>query len=65
MTNETLHMEVDHPDYAPKIKRMIEIVWDEVPRIALFQPALNVGTRDMGGYEYWFHRQLDARKFKA
>tara|TARA_R110000751_G_scaffold107645_8_gene203931 strand:+ start:7233 stop:8837 length:1605 start_codon:yes stop_codon:yes gene_type:complete len=65
LTNETLHMEVDHPDYAPKIKRMIEIVWDEVPRIALFQPALNVGTRDMGGYEYWFHRQLDARKFKA
>jgi peptide/nickel transport system substrate-binding protein len=65
LTNETLHIPVDHPDYAPMIKRMIEIVWDEVPRIALFQPALNVGTRDMSGYEYWFHRQLDARGFKA
>lgn len=65
LTNETLHMEVSDPDYAPKIKRMIEIAWDEVPRIALFQPALNVGTRDMSDYEYWFHRQLDARSFKA
>jgi peptide/nickel transport system substrate-binding protein len=65
LTNATLHIPDDHPDYAPKIKRMIEIVWDEVPRIALFQPALNVGTRDMSGYEYWFHRQLDARGFKA
>ena len=65
LTAETLHIPVDDPDYAPKIKRMIEIAWDEVPRIALFQPALNVGTRDMEGYEYWFHRQLDARSFKA
>lgn len=65
LTGETLHLPVDDPNYAPKIKRMIEIAWDEVPRIALFQPALNVGTRDMEGYEYWFHRQLDARTFKA
>ncbi len=65
LTSETLHLAVDDPNYAPRIKRMIEIAWDEVPRIALFQPALNVGTRDMSGYEYWFHRQLDARGFKA
>lgn len=64
LTAETLHLPVDDPDYAPKIKKMIQIAWDEVPRIALFQPALNVGTRDMSGYEYWFHRQLDARGFK-
>ena len=65
LTSETLHMEPDNPDYMPKIKRMIEIAWDEVPRIALFQPALNVGTRDVSDYEYWFHRQLDARPFKT
>ena len=65
LTPKALHMPVDDPEYAPTIKRMIEIAWDEVPRIALFQPALNVGTRDMTGYEYWFHRQLDARGFKA
>ncbi|WP_417695154.1 ABC transporter substrate-binding protein [Roseibium sp.] len=64
LTPETLHMPVDDPDYAVKIKRMIEIAWDEVPRIALWQPAVNVGTRDVDGYEYWFHRQLDARGLK-
>ena len=44
---------------------MIEIAWDEVPRIALWQPALNVATRDVKDYEYWFHRQLDVRSLKA
>ena len=57
----TLHLPTDHADYAPKIKRMIEIAWDEVPRIALWQPALNVATQSLDGYEFWFHRQLDAR----
>ncbi|MEJ8472518.1 ABC transporter substrate-binding protein [Roseibium algae] len=64
LTAETLNMPVEDPEYAPKIKRMIEIVWDEVPRIALWQPALNVGTRSIEGYEYWFHRQLDIRGLK-
>ena len=65
LTAQTLHLPVEHPDYAPKIKRMIEIAWDEVPRIALWQPALNVATQNLSGYEYWFHRQLDARGLKA
>ena len=65
LTSETLHMPVDHPDYAPKIKRMIEIVWDEVPRIALWQPALNVGLNGATDFEYWFHRQLDVRSLKS
>ncbi|KZM49423.1 ABC transporter substrate-binding protein [Labrenzia sp. OB1] len=64
LTAETLHMSVEDPAYAPKIKRMIEIAWDEVPRIALWQPALNVGTHELSGYEYWFHRQLDIRGLK-
>ncbi len=64
LTAETLYLSVDDPDYAPKIKRMIEIAWDEVPRIALWQPAVNVGMRGVEGYEYWFHRQLDGRSLK-
>ena len=65
LTAETLHMPVDDPDYAPKIKRMIEIAWDEVPRIALWQPALNVGMSGVKDFEYWFHRQLDVRSLKG
>lgn len=65
LTAETLHLPVDDPDYAPKIKRMIEIAWDEVPRIALWQPALNVGMSGVRDFEYWFHRQLDVRSLKG
>ena len=28
----------------------------------LWQPALNVASNGAEGYEYWFHRELDARK---
>jgi peptide/nickel transport system substrate-binding protein len=52
------------PNYAPKIKRLIEIAFEDVPRIPLWQPTLNSGMTDaLKGYEFWFHRQLDARKF--
>jgi peptide/nickel transport system substrate-binding protein len=65
LTNATLHMPMDDPEYAPKIKRMFEIVLDELPRIPLYQPALNVAANGAEGYEFWFHRQLDARPLKA
>ncbi len=61
LTNETLHMAMDDPEYAPKIKRMFEIVLDELPRIPLYQPALNVAINGADGYQFWFHRQLDVR----
>lgn len=62
LVDETLHLAVDHPDYAPKVKRMFEIAFEDLPRIPLWQPALNVAMNGASGYEYWFHRQLDARK---
>ena len=65
LVNATLHMPMDDPEYAPKIKRMFEIVLDELPRIPLYQPALNVATNGAEGYEFWFHRQLDIRALEA
>lgn len=62
LVSETLHLPVDDPDYAPKIKRMIEIAYEDLPRIPLWQPALSVAMNGATGYEYWFHRELDARK---
>lgn len=65
LVDETLHLATDDPDYEPKIKRLIEIAFEDVPRIPLWQPVLSSAiTKKLGGYEYWFHRQLDARKFK-
>ena len=64
LVDETLHMPTDDPEYAPKIKRLIAIAFEDVPRIPLWQPSLNSAMRpSLDGYEYWFHRQLDARKF--
>lgn len=63
LVGEALHMETDDPAYAPKVKRLIEIAFDDVPRIPLWQPTLNSAmSPSLSGYEYWFHRQLDARK---
>lgn len=61
LTNQTLHMAMDDPEYAPKIRRMFEIVFEDLPRIPLWQPALNVANNQTEGYEFWFHRQLDIR----
>lgn len=65
LVNATLHMPMDDPEYAPKIKRMFEIVLDDLPRIPLYQPALNVAANGAEGYEFWFHRQLDVRPLKS
>ena len=62
LVDETLYIPVDHPDYAPKVKRMFEIAFEDLPRIPLFQPTLNVAMNGATGFEYWFHRQLDGRK---
>ncbi len=65
LVDETLHLSVDDPEWAPKIKRMFTIAFEDLPRIPLYQPALNVASNGAGGYEYWFHRQLDARGLKG
>jgi peptide/nickel transport system substrate-binding protein len=65
LVSETLHMERSDPAYAPKIKRMIEKAFVELPRIPLWQPYLEAAMRrDVAGYEYWFHRQIDVRTLR-
>lgn len=65
LVDATLFMPVDDPQYPVNIKRMFEIVLDELPRIPLYQPALNVAVNGADGYEFWFHRQLDVRSLSA
>jgi len=66
LVDQTLHLSVDDPTYAPKVKRLISIAFDDVPRIPLWQPNLNSAmSKRLEGYEFWFHRQLDARKFSV
>lgn len=62
LVNSTLKLDVGDPAYKPNVLRMIEIAFDEVPLIPFYQPFLDVATqKNVSGYEYWFHRQLDAR----
>jgi peptide/nickel transport system substrate-binding protein len=52
----------DWSTYEKDVKGFITKAYQEVPRIPLFQPYLNVALkRDVSGYCYWFHRQLDYR----
>jgi peptide/nickel transport system substrate-binding protein len=52
----------DREKYAKDVEGFISKAYNEVPRIPLFQPFLNVATqKNISGYVYWFHRQLDYR----
>jgi len=54
--------EGDMSAYDTSAKAFIDIAFDEVPRIPLYQPELSVAMKkDMAGYRFWFHRQLDYR----
>lgn len=65
LVDETLHMEVSDPQYAPKIKRMIAKAFDDLPRIPLWQPYLDSAMRkNVEGYSSWYHRQPDFRLLK-
>jgi peptide/nickel transport system substrate-binding protein len=52
----------DMATYDKDVEGFITQAYVEVPRIPLFQPYLNVAMqKDVSGYTYWFHRQLDYR----
>jgi peptide/nickel transport system substrate-binding protein len=52
----------DKEKYATDVKGFISKAYHEVPRVPLFQPFLNVAMqKNISGYSYWFHRQVDYR----
>ncbi len=55
------------PLYESAVKEMIQIAYDEVPRIPLVQPSQDVAMQaNVMGYMYWFHLQPDYRQlYKA
>jgi peptide/nickel transport system substrate-binding protein len=51
------------PLYDSFVKEMIQLAYDEVPRIPLFQPTMDVAMqKNVMGYQYWFHLQPDYRQ---
>jgi len=52
----------DKAGYEKEVKGFVDMAFAEVPRVPLFQPYLNVAMqKNVTGYRYWFHRQLDYR----
>jgi peptide/nickel transport system substrate-binding protein len=49
-------------EYDKNVQGFVKKAFDEVPRIPLFQPTLSMAMqKNISGYRYWFHRQLDYR----
>jgi peptide/nickel transport system substrate-binding protein len=55
------------PIYDASVREMIQLAYDEVPRVPMFQPTMDVAMQnDVMGYLYWFHLQPDYRNlYKA
>jgi peptide/nickel transport system substrate-binding protein len=52
----------DKAAYDKNVQDFVKKAFDEVPRIPLFQPTLSMALqKNIAGYRYWFHRQLDYR----
>jgi len=57
--------EEDPAKYQALLKGFIRKSMEDVPRIPLYQQMLDVGMqKNIKGYTYWFHRQLDFRQFE-
>ena len=60
---DAARFETDPAKYKEEVESFIRIAFEEVPRVPLFQPSLDVAMqRNITGYRYWFHRQLDYRQ---
>jgi peptide/nickel transport system substrate-binding protein len=55
----------DKAAYDADVKAFVDIAFQDVPRIPLYQPFVNVAMqKNVSGYQYWFHRRLDYRSFE-
>ena len=60
---DTARFEPDPQKYNEEAERFISLAFEDVPRIPLYQPTLDVAMQqNVTGYRYWFHRQLDYRQ---
>ncbi len=52
----------DKANYERDVKGFVDLAFNDIPRIPMFQPYVNVAMqKNVSGYQYWFHRRLDYR----
>lgn len=60
---DTARFADNKPLYEESVRNMVQIAFEEVPRIPLFQRNLDVAMQtNVQGYRYWFHLQPDYRQ---
>jgi peptide/nickel transport system substrate-binding protein len=60
---DAARFETDAKRYEAHVRGFVDIVNNEVPRIPLVQPWMDVAMqRNITGYHYWFHLQPDFRQ---
>jgi peptide/nickel transport system substrate-binding protein len=60
---EAARFETDPKKYRELVRGFATMEIADVPRVPVFQPLLDVAMqRNVKGYQYWFHRQLDYRQ---
>jgi peptide/nickel transport system substrate-binding protein len=60
---DAARFESDPHKYDEEVENFVNLSFTDVPRIPIFQPSLDVAMqKNVTGYRYWFHRQLDYRQ---
>ncbi len=62
---DAARFESDPKKYADLVRAFTRLEIADVPRVPLYQPLLDVAMqKNIAGYQYWFHRQLDYRQLE-
>lgn len=62
---DAARLESDPSKYRGEVVDFIQLAFQDMPMIPLYQPFQNVAMRKgITGYRYWFHRQLDYRSLQ-
>jgi peptide/nickel transport system substrate-binding protein len=60
---DAARFESDPRKYGELVRGFARMMVADVPRVSLYQPFLDVAMqKNIKGYQYWFHRQLDYRQ---
>jgi peptide/nickel transport system substrate-binding protein len=60
---DAARFESDPKKYLELVRAFTKLAVADVPRVPVYQPLLDVAMqKNIKGYQYWFHRQLDYRQ---
>ena len=62
---DAARFESDPKKYTELVRGFAKLEVADVPRVSIYQPPLDVAMqKNVKGYQYWFHRQLDYRQLE-